>query len=349
MNWSIIFATPYRFVPLAILGGILFLAACNNDRNAPNVSGIKVDIKINRFDQDLFAIDTNNLQAGIAGLGQKHPEMLQLFAENIIHDQTNPGETTEQAIGSFIKSIPIRKLNDTVQQVYHDLSWLESDLSQLFRYYKYYFPKKPVPKVEAIVSEFSVDAFTYGDSLCGVGLDMFLGADFPGYNPEIFPAFIRRQFNKDYIQIRLAKALAQNCFGEIPPGNHLLDMMLYNGKMLYIVDHLLPALPDSMKMGYTREQMEGCYANEQSVWARLLSQNLLYSTDFGNFRKLVTPSPNAPVVFQEAPGEVGNWLGWQIVDAYMKRHPDTSMEELLHMTDSQKFLEAAKYKPRRSE
>ena len=58
------------------------------------------------------------------------------------------------------------------------------------------------------------------------------------------------------------------------------------------------------------------------MWARLLTQNLLYSTDFGKFKKLVTPSPNAPVVFQEAPGEVGNWLGWQIVKAYVKRHPE---------------------------
>lgn len=341
--------TRTQFLFHAFFASVLLLTACNNDRNGPNVSGIQVDVKINRFDQELFAIDTNNLQNGITTLRQQHPEMFRVFTENIIHDQTNPAETPDQAIGNFIKSVPIRKLNDTVQQVYGDLKWLERDLSQLFRYYKYYFPKKPVPAVNAIVSEFSVDAFTYGDSLCGIGLDLYLGENFPGYNPEIFPAFIRRQFNQDYIQIRLAKALAQNCFGEIPPGNHLLDMMLYNGKMLYIVDHLLPAVPDSMKMGYTREQMEGCYANEQAVWARLLSQNLLYSTDFGEFRKLITPSPNAPVVFQEAPGEVGNWLGWQIVDAYMKRHPETGMEELLHLTDSQKFLEAAKYKPKRTE
>lgn len=348
MSSSSPFHTPGRLLFFALAGTVFFFSACHNDRDVPDVSGIKADIKIERFDQDLFALDTNNLQAGIAGLQQKYPDMFRLFTENIIHDQTNAHETPEQAIGSFIKSVPIRELNDTVQQVYGDLKWLERDLSQMFRYYQYYFPKKPVPKVAAIVSEFSVDAFTYGDSLCGIGLDMFLGADFPGYNPEIFPFFLRRQFNRDYIQIRLAKALAQNCFGDIPPGNRLLDMMLYNGKMLYIVDRLLPAIPDSMKMGYTREQMEGCYANEQGVWARMLSQNLLYSSDFATFRKLVTPSPNAPVVFQEAPGEVGNWVGWQIVKAYMKRHPDTSMETLLHLTDSQKFIDEAKYKPQRA-
>jgi hypothetical protein len=280
-------------------------------------------------------------------LSQKYPALLQLFTENIIHDQTNPKETPEQAARNFLVIPEVRALNDTVQQVYGDLRWLEKDLEKLFQYYKYYFPKKPVPAVATVVSEFAVDVFTYGDSLCGIGLDLFLGENFRGYNPEIFPSYIRRQFQSDYITTRLAKALARNTFGEIPPGNRLLDVMLYNGKMLYIVDCLLPMVPDSMKMGYTREQLEGCEANEAAVWARLLTQKLLYSSNFEDFRKLVTPSPNAPIVFQEAPGEVGNWIGWQIVKAYMKRNPKTSIEALLQMQDAQKFLEQAKYKPNR--
>ncbi|HNL38162.1 MAG TPA: hypothetical protein PKH43_03490, partial [Saprospiraceae bacterium] len=83
------------------------------------------------------------------------------------------------------------------------------------------------------------------------------------------------------------------------------------------------------------------------LWARLLEQNLLYSSDVNNWRKLVTPSPNAPILFQEAPGEVGSWMGWQIVKAYMRRHPQTTLTQLLGMSDSQQFLEQAKYKPKR--
>jgi hypothetical protein len=337
-------------MPLAVFF-LTTLLACGsgNNRNSPDVSAIKVAVNIQRFDRDLFALDTSNLEAGMLKLRQQYPALWQLFAENIIHDQTNPAETPEQAVSGFIKVREVRALYDTVQEVYGDLRWLEKDLSQMFRYYKFYFPQKPVPQVATIVSEYAVDVFTYGDSLCGIGLDLFLGENYPAYNPEIFPAYIRRQFQREYISTRLAKALAQNVFGEIPPGNRLLDMMLYNGKMLYIVDCLLPEVADSMKMGYTQAQIEGCVANEAAVWARLLTQNLLYSSDFEDFKKLVTPSPNAPVVFQEAPGEVGNWMGWQIVKAYMKRYPETTMDALLKMQDAQKFLEQAKYKPRREE
>jgi len=330
---------------------LLFMAACGDSNRPPrpDVSGIQVDLKLHRFEQDIFALDTTQLQAGMERLLNKYPLMLPLFCSEIIHDQTNPNETPREALSGFLEAPEVRHLYDTVQQVYGDLRWLEKELNQLFRFYKHYFPEKPIPQVVTMVSEFATDAFTAGDSLCGIGLDMFLGENYPGYNPDIFPYFLRRQFNKDYITVRLAKALAQNC-ADVPttaPRSRLLDIMLHNGKQLYITDCLLPDVPDSLKMGYTRAQMEGCYANEAEVWARLLGENLLYSTEYDKIRKLITPSPNAPAVFQEAPGEIGNWVGWQIVKAYMKRYPDTSMEQLLNLHDAQKFLEMAKYKPTR--
>ncbi len=337
----------WKHLPLfSGLVALLFSVGCKDDRHLPDVSNIQVDIKLQRFEQDLFRLDTLNLEAGMQQMTAKYPALFPLFAINIIHDQTNPKETPAEAISGFLHAPEVYHLNDTVQHLYGDLGWLERDLTQMFKYYKYYFPRKPVPQVATIISEFGTDAFTAGDSLCGIGLDMFLGETFAGYNPEIFPDYIRRQFKREYIPLRLAKAVTQNLV-EAPPGQRLLDLMLYNGKQLYIVDCLLPLVADSMKMGYTRAQMEGSEANEPQAWARLLSQNLLYSTDYGKFKKLVTPSPNAPILFQEAPGEIGNWIGWQIVRSYMKRHPETSMEELLNFSDAQKFLEAAKYKPRR--
>lgn len=334
-----------KYFTLVLTLFALYSCGNSNGENAPDVSKIDVTLKIDRFEQDLFGIDTMRLTEEMERMSAKYPELFPLFTETIIHDQMNPKETPEMALSGFLRSSRIRQLNDTVQQVYGNIAPLEKELNQLFRYYKYYFPEKPTPRVATIISEFGVDAFTCGDQLCGIGLDMFLGENYPGYSPDIFPAYLRRQFNEKYISVRLAKALVQNTFGETPPGKSLLDMMLYNGKMLYMVDKLLPGTPDSMIMGYTTEQMEGCVANEQAVWARILDQKLLYSTNFGEFRKLVTPSPNAPVVFQEAPGEIGNWIGWQIVKSWVKRNPNAGMKELISLTDAQKFLETARYKP----
>jgi hypothetical protein len=319
---------------------VLFLSECDFSEG-------KI-IPIKRFERALFALDTNNVQIGADSLAKQYPIMLPLFTNNLIHDQTNPSETPLQALNSFLRAPQIRALNDSVQKAFPDLSWLEKDLGPLFGNYQRNFPAKPTPEVVTFISEYATDVFTAGDSLCGIGLDMFLGEYYPGYNPEIFPAFIRRQFKPEYIPVRLAKALAQNLLPPPPAERRLLDLMLHNGKLLYIIDLLLPETPDSMKMGYTQVQMEGCFANEKEVWARILDQNLLYSADYTKIRKLIEPSPNAPAVFQEAPGEIGNWVGWQIIKAYKKRNSNASIQDILNFKDAQKFLEQSKYKPKRT-
>jgi hypothetical protein len=337
----------YAFSITAFL--LLFLASCGSDenkKNVPDVSNIKLSVKIARFDQDIIAIDTNQLDAGMEAMAQKYPMMFPLFVSNIIHDQTNPNENPKDALSGFLRAPQVRAVFDTCTKVFKDVSDLENDLTQMFKYYKYYFPEKPTPQVVSMVSEFATDAFTASDSLCGIGLDLFLGENYAGYNPEIFPDYIRRQFTPNYIPVRLAKALATDIVGQ-SSGKRLIDRMIQNGKMLYVTDCLLPFTADSLKLGYTQAQVDGCYFNEAEAWARILDQKLLYSTEFDKWRKLVTPSPNAPVIYTEAPGEMGNWIGLRILQSYMKRHPNTKMQDLLAITDVQKLLEAAKYKPKR--
>lgn len=323
---------------------------CQNDPadRAPDVSDIAVQVRLDRFDQALFALDTANLEAGLKELATHYPDFFPFFLTEIAHDETNPDESPREAIGGFVTALQVRRLNDSCQAVYRDLGWLKRDLEQMMRYYRYYFPERPLPRFTCAVTEFIGDAYAVNDTLVMIGLDMFLGENFSGYNPEIFPQYLRRQFQKEYMTTKIAMALTSRIAGP-PPGEKILDYMIHNGKILYLMDRLLPAVPDSIKMGYTRDQMEGCYANEQEVWARLLDMNVLYQGLSSKNQKIVMPSPSADNVFQEAPGEIGNWLGWRIVEAYMRRNPNLPMEELLNFRDSQQLLEQAKYKPKRVE
>lgn len=336
---------------IVILTGMaLSIHACLGDgsNRAPDVSDISVNVGLQRFEQDLFALDTNHLQEGLSTLAQQYPDFLPFFLTEIAHDQTNPDESPLDAISGFAKSPQVRRLNDSCQAAYPDLAGLHRDLTEMMRYYRYYFPQKPLPRFVTAVTEFIGDAYAVNDTLVMIGLDMFLGEEFSGYNPDFFPYYLRRQFQPAYITTKVAMALSSKVVGP-PPGERILDHMINNGKILYLMDCLLPAVPDSMKMGYTREQLEGCIANEQEVWARLLALQVLYQPLNAKNQKIVMPSPSTDIVFQESPGEVGNWVGWQIVKAYMRRYPDTSLEKMLNLRDSQQFLEQAKYKPKRVE
>lgn len=312
----------------------------------PDVSNIQVNARIQRFDRDLFAIDTQHFREQLSLLAVNYPAFLPFFTTQVAHDITRPDESPEAALYGFVTAPQVRRLNDSCQAQFPDLSYFQKDLTQLLQYYKYYFPEKKEPTTVTAVTEFIGDAFMVNDTLMMIGLDMFLGSDFSGYNPEIFPQYIVKDFRPDQMIVKYGFSLA-NYVTPAPAKDHILDHMIRNGKVLYIMDCLLPTVPDSIKMGYSSDQWAGSLVNEQEVWSRLLDMKVLYEPLGPRNMKIVTLSPSSDNVFQEAPGQIGNFIGWQIVKAYMKRYPKTSLKDLLALNDAQQFLEKAKYKPKK--
>ncbi len=323
----------------AILLLALWTAACQDDP-AP--------VSLLRFDEDLMALDSTRLREGFEQLAHKYPDFLPFFLTEIAHDPQRPDESPQEALAGFAFAPQIRRLYDSCRAVFPDLQEQAIALGGLSRRYAQLFPQRPPLRFVVAITEFVTDAYAVNDSLVVIGLDMFLGEHFSGYDPVYFPQYLRRQFSKAYLPVKVGLALASRLVGP-PPQERIIDHMINNGKILYVLDRLLPDEPEHRKMGYTEEQLAGCYSNEAEVWARLLELKVLYEPVTYKNQKIVTPSPASDLVFQEAPGEIGNWVGWQIVKAYMRRHPQTTLEELINFRDSQRLLELAKYKPKRTD
>ncbi len=333
----------------------MLFQACQSGKgkDIPNVSDIPVTVEFRRFDQDLFSLDTNNFAAGLAQLEAKCPEFSQVFFGQVLgsKDSTLAPEGHERYVRGFVTHPAVRKLYDTCQVVFPNLKGIEEDFRQALRFYKYYFPTQAAPQeIVTFVSEYTLGGFLYGENSIGVGLDFYLGEEYPyqAYNPNNpnFSAYLTRSFNREHLVMKSLQPLVEDLLGN-PGGSRMLDYMIHNGKKLYLLDLLLPNAPDSVRLEYAQPQVEWCEQNETNIWALFIQDNLLYETDFSKFRKLVEYSPSSPGMPKEAPGRTANWLGWQIIKAYMKRHPDTSPEALIALKDAQALLEQSKYKPPR--
>ena len=321
--------------------------SCSLDKNIPDVSHIQSDVKVQRFEQDLFAIDTNNIASGIQSLEAKYGTFYSEVFLKIISDLRNPDATPEELIGKMVKNEAIRKLHDTCMVIYPNADAINEQLSDAFRYYQYYFPNDSVPTIYSYISEYSLGSFTYEDKYAGFGWDFYLGSDYKGYDPNYFPNYIKARMSKEYIVPKLVEAIANDKIGQ-QKGDRFIDYIVHNGKVLYLKDLLLPYTPDSIKLEYSTAQTEWVENNEVKMWAHFLREEYLYSTNHRDFRKLIDHSPIAPPGMpQEAPGRAGNWMGWQIIKSFMNRHPDMPIDELLAMDDAQEILEKGRYKPRR--
>jgi len=334
--------------------------ACTNDKvkNIPDVSHIKTSINLIRFDKMLFELDTNDMVQSFQSLSEKQPYFTELFFTRILPVK-RLGDTTDfylNNIKGFLQDPGIQQLYDTTQIVFGDLTPIKAQFDEAFNYYQYYFPERNVPDIYSCITEYGFGTILFPDQnnkdALAISLDMYLGADYPYrlYNPNntTFSAYNTRSFNREHMVKKACDALIADIILE-QKGTRLIDYMIHNGKKLYLLDLLLPYAPDSIKMEYSSNQMNWINddLNEREIWKLFLEDELLYSTDNRKIQKLVNPSPHSPGMPPEAPGRTANWLGWQMVKGFMKRHPDTTIKELIAFEDAQELMNLSKYKPPR--
>ena len=335
---------------------ILICQSCFGDKgkNIPDVSNIKVEVEIKDFNQQLFSIDSNDIQNGIVQLQKDFPVFFSLYFNEIVPQQgtQNLDENFMQGVRKFLTNREVRQLADTTAIVFPNFKTQQKELNQAFQFYKYYFPNRTVPAIYPLVSGFNYASFIFPLSEnrdgIGVGLDMLLGKEYPywqlGIRNPAFSNYITRSFTPEHLVKKTLDPLIDDLV-ELPKGDRLLDLMIYNGKKLYLLDALLPYTHDSIKWEYSTAQTNWVLENEVQMWSYLLQEELIYETSTDKIKKLVDQSPSSPGMPKESPGRTGNFMGLRIVEAFMNRNPDTSMEQLVNL-DSQKILDKSKYKPR---
>lgn len=342
----------WKFAVFLFIGSLLF-SSCGNDNalEIPQVDHLDVSVELRRFEQDLMTVDTNRLAEELAKLEAVYPEFSDIYFTYVLRskDSKVAPQGHEAYIRGFLQHPSIQFLYDTTQIIYPNLDDIKGEFEQAFRYLKYYFPNQPTPKVTTFLSEYSIAAFIYGEGDLGVGLDFFLGSDFPymQFNPDNpnFSSYLSRSFDKKHLVTKALQPLVKDLVGETR-GNRLLDHMISNGKQLYIQKALFPYTPDSILLEIPQVQVDWLNNNELEMWAHFLKEELLYATDMRKYRKLIDYSPNSPGMPTEAPGRTANYMGMKIIEAFMQRHPELSLQDLLGLQDPQYLLTQSRYKPR---
>ena len=69
------------------------------------------------------------------------------------------------------------------------------------------------------------------------------------------------------------------------------------------------------------------------------SREHLTSTDPMIIRAYTHPDPNVVFKGEKVPPLIGLWLGTELVDEYVEKHPNISMTELLDLQDFRELLE----------
>ena len=181
-----------------------------------------------------------------------------------------------------------------------------------------------------------------------IGLQLYAGKSFPFYlssqGQELFPLYISRRFEPEYVVPNCMKAIAEDMFPDQSAGKPLIEQMIEKGKNWWLMDQLLPETADSLKTGFTQRQLSWCLANEGQIWNYFLEQNL-YSLEPDLIKNYIGDAPYTQGMPDASPGNIGQWVGWRIIQKYASIHSDITPEQLMKIPAKQIF-EEAKYKPK---
>ncbi|TAL57901.1 MAG: gliding motility lipoprotein GldB [Bacteroidetes bacterium] len=328
-----------------MLFACLILSSCETNRLEVDVSDIQVpEVYVSRFDRDFFALNAGNISRSLPEMQEKYPGFTDLFVKNILCPRGITDSACIPEIIRFVTDKDMRAAYDDCQKVFPDLNQTEQKLTDVFRHYNYYYPNAKLPHVVAMMSGFNY-AIAAADSSFSIGLEMYLGSKARFYEMIQFPNYKRVNMRKEYIVTDLVHAWMAKAFPNTNKSGTLLNEMIYQGKLLYLEDALMPDTHDSIKIGFTKNQLDWCVENENNMWGFLIKNKLLYSNDITMVTKFTGEAPFTTGFVKESPGRTGVWIGWQIVRKYVGSNPSITFEQLMQEIDAQKILSMSKYKP----
>jgi hypothetical protein len=325
---------------------VLLIEACSHNPLDIDVSKVNVPpVKIDRLEKDMFTMPADSINSYTPIMMKKYGSFYSNLVTSFINDAGIRDSTYAQSLRRFIKDKDMRHTYDTCEKEYPDMSFLETGLTDAFKHYKYYFPDSSLPRVVTVITGFNYSLIYYNKTLA-ISLERYLGPQASFYLMLQYPKYKSIHMSKDYMLSDAVYGWLESTYKPNEDKNDLLSNIIHEGKIMYLLDALLPKVNDTIKMKYSLKQLNWCKESEFNMWAFFIKQKLIYSTDQVEIAKFTDDGPfTATFTHDYSPARTGNWIGWQIVRNYMKHNPSVTIGQLIEERSADNILQHSGYKP----
>ena len=317
-----------KFIPLILLT----LGACqnNNDRALEEVA---LNSSWQHFETAFFSLKPENIEQKLSDLKKEYPPFFR--------EQTDLAFWEKQRRDSLQQA-----LYEISQKVFNQWPEREARLNRAMKRYYFHFGKRDTLEFYTYISALDFNYPTlYAKPFCFSALDLYLGPDQAFY--QAMPRYLRYNRQPKFL---LPDAISAIVEGQSPPpveNAHLLDAMIYHGKILFVTHQLLPELPLHDLLKYPEEKMAFAREHEREMWLYFIENQLLFKRSENLKARFINLAPFSKFrthLDKETPGRIGIWYGYLLVKNYFE-NAEPSLPELLAEKNSRKILNQAGYKP----
>ncbi len=347
MNWE----SKKLFIGLLLL---FTLGAGCDEHNDPrkNVEIEKEEINpisFTRLDSIVFHTPTDSLFK--KKIQQIPPDITDHYLQEIMRMGPPEQNETWSILQQFVAFKDMKDLQAAIEKKHlpSNIATYNQEFSQALARLKKQLPKEKSPQI--VYMNGGLSAASYANKqILYVGLDYYLYPDplvneFPS---DRFPLYKKKNMQSQYLvpnAIFNWLSYRYNEYDSLPPEkNDFLNSLIYTGKLMYAMDIILPDLSDTTKMMWSEKEWEWANENEMNIWKEMARQEVMFGTKKEEIYKWFTEAPftNAGNLPQKSSPQLGLWMGWKIVSAYMEKNPEITLEQLWKERNNQKILSAFK-------
>jgi gliding motility-associated lipoprotein GldB len=317
----------------------LYQYFANKAFDKPQIVASNLVVPIIRLEKDLFQLTS---EEEIRDFLHKHP----LFSQRFLHiSNAVEEEHMVSRLYALVHDPAMQELCQEVVQTFKDFTQTQQQIEKGFRYFQTYYPDVAIPQIVTFITGMDTELYVDQD-LIVIGLDFFLGEN-ARFRPLNTPQYILRTYQPAYIAPKIFLLLSQYFQTKTDKDPTLLHDMLICGKEYYFTQALLPDVSPHIILGYTPEQLAAVQQHQPIIWTHFIENQLLYETNHLLKKRYLGNRPFTAEIGRSCPGNIGGWLGWEIIKQYMQRCPNTSLPELMAQTDAQYLFTTSRYRPKK--
>lgn len=320
----------------------LSFSQCGNDASL-SPDDLTPDERIFRYDRLVEEYVSLSSFSSLQRMNIDHPVPTRLLIEDVLSLGSVSDPRIDMMLRDYYQDTTLQELRREVEKQYHDVSDIEVELATVFRKIKQADNGFIVPMIYTQVSGLN-QSIVVADSLLGISLDKYLGSDYPLYKPYYYDWQLAGMNRSNIVPDALFFYLTYSYPMPSDKVYTLLDYMCNYGKFHWIIARLR-GVDLSQEADFDEQSIQWYRQNDHKVWSWFTKNNALMSSDQTMVKRFLHPRSENYYLGKGTPDRIGLWVGLQIVDGYMKKHPDMSVVELARFTDYATMLEESDYPP----
>ena len=164
----------------------LVLWGCKNEDSKRSYWSEKMEpqqVEIVRFDKALLKAQEGHLEDNVRALYENFPEFMPFWVESMLGIPSSDTTYLLEALPKYLNDTiyGFKRTNQLEQELFADISDIQTSLNKAFTRIKYLYPQYQVPVIYLMPSIFVTNLYATPDFIA-VGADMYLGSDYDVYD-----------------------------------------------------------------------------------------------------------------------------------------------------------------------